>query len=187
MVAERARLRKSQRKLDPRRLVFIDETGFKTNMTRSRGRSRVGTRLIDKTPHGHWCSTTLVAALRSAGMRAPMTLDGAMNGELFRGWVEQFLAPSLKRGDIVFMDNLPSHKVPGVEEAIRARGAHLRYLPKYSPDLNPIEMAFSKLKSFIRAARPRTMKKLWRDIAAAINQITPRQGRAFLAHAGYSN
>jgi transposase len=138
---------------DPARLVFIDETCTNTSMVRLRGRCPRGERLIGYAPHGHWKTITFVAGLRHRAMVAPFVLEGAMNGPLFLAYVLQCLAPTLKRGDIVVMDNLPVHKVAGVEEAIEAAGARLRYLPPYSPDLNPIEPAFSKVKAHLRKAR----------------------------------
>jgi transposase len=147
VVESRAAWRASQQLLDPDKIVFIDETWAKTNMTRTYGRSELGTRLVQKTPCGRWQTTTFLGALRSAGFIAPLTVEGSINGELFRAWVEQQLAPALKPGDIVVMDNLSSLKVAGVRKAIEAVGAELRYLPPYSPDLNPIELAFSKFKS----------------------------------------
>jgi transposase len=187
VAAARAELQADQPRLDPSRLVFIDESSFATNMTRRRGRCPVGERLVCKTPHGHWKTTTFVAALRCDGVGAPLVLDGPMNGEAFRAWVEQFLAPTLKKGDIVFMDNLSSHKVPGIDEAIAAAGATLRYLPPYSPDLNPIEMAFAKFKALVRKAAPRTVKHLWNAIGRAIKRFTPDECAAYLRHCGYSN
>ena len=149
-VARKRRLwRRWQIWLKPDRLVFIDETGAKTNMTRLRGRSLKGSRLKAAIPWGHWKTTTFVAGLRTTGITAPMVLDGAMNGPAFKAYVEQLLAPSLQPGDIVVMDNLSSHKVDGVRRAIKAKGAFLLYLPPYSPDLNPIELAFSKLKALL--------------------------------------
>ena len=132
--------------LAPEHLVFLDETWAKTNMTRPRGRSKRGKRLIAKTPHGHWKTTTFLAALRTSGLTAPLVIDGAINGELFLAYVQQHLAPTLREGDIVIMDKLSAHKVTGVREAITAVGARVMYLPPYSPDLNPIENAFSKFK-----------------------------------------
>ena len=146
-----------RRKSNPEHLVFIDESGASTKMTRLYGRCARGKRLVCTVPHGHWKTTTFVGALRQDGMTAPCVFDGPMNGEAFLAWVEQFLGPSLRRGDIVVMDNLSSHKVKGVREAIEAVGATLRYL-RYSPDLNPIEQFFAKLKSLLRKAGARTLK-----------------------------
>src|SRR5215468_6144291 len=136
--------------MTPAHLVFIDETWATTNMTRVRGRSPRGERLVAAVPHGHWKTSTFVAALRTSGLTAPLVLDGAMNGEAFRAYVEQILAPTLAPGDIVIMDNLAAHKVAGIRQAIEACGATLLYLPPYSPDLNPIEQSFAKLKALIR-------------------------------------
>ncbi len=137
---------REQGMFDPARLVFIDETCTNTAMVRLRGRARRGERLVDYAPHGHWKTITFVAGLRNRGMTAPFVLEGAMNGPMFLAYVKQCLVPTLKRDDTVIMDNLPVHKITGVEQAIKAAGATLIYLPKYSPDLNPIELAFSKLK-----------------------------------------
>jgi transposase len=147
---------KLQTRLDPRRLVFIDETSASTNMTRRYGRAR-GARLVCKVPYGHWKTSTFIAALRHNRVTAPLLLDGPMNGASFLPYVEQILVPTLRRGDIVIMDNVSVHKVAGVREAIEARGATLRYLPPYSPDLNPIEKFFSKLKSVLRKAAARSL------------------------------
>ena len=141
---------------DPARLVFIDETCTNTAMVRLRGRARRGERLVDYAPHGHWKTITFVAGLRNRRMTAPFVLEGAMNGPMFLAYVKQCLVPTLKRDDTVIMDNLPVHKVTGVEQAIKAAGATLIYLPKYSPDLNPIELAFSKLKAHLRKAAEQT-------------------------------
>ena len=146
-----------QLELDPGKLVFIDETGAATNMARLRGRAQKGERLRAGIPHGHWKTTTFVAGLRLTGMVAPMVLDGPMNGAAFLAYVQQVLAPELKPGDIVIMDNLSSHKGPAVRAAIEAAGAHLLYLPPYSPDFNPIENAFAKLKAMLRKAAERTI------------------------------
>lgn len=173
--------------LDVARLHFIDESGFTTNMVRRCGRSPVGQRLLAKAPHGHWRTTTFLAALRHDGIGAPLTLDGPMDGETFRAWAEQFLAPILKPGDIVIMDNLPAHKVAGIREAIEAQGAHLLYLPPYSPDLNPIEQVFAKFKALLRKAAARTVGKLWNEIANVLRCFSPQECAAYLKHCGYSN
>src|SRR5438477_8781097 len=138
--------------LDPRRLVFIDETWAKTNMTRTRGYAPKGQRLVDAAPHGHWHTTTFVGALTARGFIAPLVIDGAVNGELFLAYVERVLVPELRPGQVVVMDNLGSHKAAGVRQAIEAAGGRVLYLPPYSPDLNPIENAFAKLKRLLRAA-----------------------------------
>jgi transposase len=143
--------------LDPTRIVFIDETAANTKMARLYGRAPRGERCRAPVPHGHWKTTTFTAGLRHDGIAAPMVLDGPMNGEAFLAYVEQALVPELRPGDIVIMDNLPAHKVHGVRQAIEAVGASLRYLPPYSPDFNPIEMAFAKLKALLRAAAARTI------------------------------
>jgi transposase len=149
--------------MDPAHMVFIDETWAKTNMTRLRGRAPKGHRLVAKVPHGHWKTTTLIAALGQSGMRCSMTTDGAVNREAFEAFVGQILVPALSPDDIVVMDNLSSHKGVGVRELIESTGASVLYLPPYSPDLNPIEMAFSKLKQLMRSAARRTMEALWSD------------------------
>ena len=138
--------------LDPTRIVFIDETAANTKMARLYGRAARGERCRAPVPHGHWKTTTFTAGLRHDRIAAPMVLDGPMNGDAFLAYVEQALVPELRPGDIVIMDNLPAHKVHGVRQAIETAGASLRYLPPYSPDFNPIEMAFAKLKALLRAA-----------------------------------
>src|SRR5579872_3496430 len=150
--------------MDPARLVFIDETWCKTNMTRLRGRAARGQRLIAKVPHGHWKTTTLIAALDHQGMRCSMTLDGAVNRDAFEAFVERVLLPSLRPGDLVIMDNLSSHKGDRTRQLIERAGAGLLYLPPYSPDLNPIEPAFAKLKQLLRSAAHRTVNGLWSDV-----------------------
>jgi transposase len=171
--------------LKPERLVFVDETWTKTNMTRRRGRARRGERLVAAVPHGHWQTSTFLAGLRHDRIVAPLVLDGAINGGSFRAYVEQFLAPTLAEGDIVLADNLGSHKVAGVREAIEARGASLMFLPAYSPDLNPIEQVFAKLKQLVRSAEPRTRETLWRTIGTSLHRFTQAECRNYLANAGY--
>ena len=175
----------SQLDLDPDRLVFIDETGLNTKMSRLRGRAQHGDRCRAPVPHGHWKTTTFTGALRLTGMTAPMVLDGAMNGVAFRAYVEQVLAPTLSPGDIVVMDNLPAHKAPGVREAIEAKGAELRFLPPYSPDFNPIEMAFAKLKSLMRAKAERTIARLWKAVGESIDLLHPDECANYFKAAGY--
>jgi len=165
--------------------VFVDETWAKTNMTRTYGRSLRGTRLREKTPCGRWQTTTFLGALRADGFIAPLTVEGAINGAIFLAWVVQQLAPALKRGDIVVMDNLSSHKVAGVREAIEAVGAELRYLPPYSPDLNPIELAFAKLKKLLRDGAERTNEKLWELCGRILDQFTAQECRNYFQHCGY--
>jgi len=181
----RVEWRASQAELSPEHLVFIDESGASTKMTRLYGRCARGKRLVCAVPHGHWKTTTFVGALRHDGMTAPCVVDGPINGETFLAWVEQLLAPTLRRGDIVVMDNLSSHKVKGVREAIEAVGATLRYLPPYSPDLNPIEQFFAKLKSLLRKAGARTLETLDDAIADALTRFSPKECENFLAHSGY--
>ncbi len=171
---------------DPKHLVFIDETWAKTNMTRLYGRAPVGERVVDHVPHGHWKTTTFLAALRVDRLSAPLVLDGPINGEAFLAWVKQFLVPTLKRGDIVVMDNLSSHKVEGVKEAVEAAGARLEYLPPYSPDLNPIEMAFAKLKALLRKYGERTVDILWNRIGTLIRTFMPDECGNYLRHCGYT-
>ena len=171
---------------DPARLVFVDETAANTKMVRLSGRCPRGERLIGRVPQGHWKTITFVAALRRNGMRAPCTVDGSMNGAKFLAYVEQCLAPTLKRKDIVMIDNLPAHKAAGIREAIEARGATLRYLPQYSPDLNPIEMPFSKLKASLRKAAERTIPRLRRRIARFTCTLAAREACNYFRHAGYS-
>ena len=159
--AARSEWRDNQPTLDPARLVFIDETWIKTNMTRPMGRAERGKRVVGAVPFGRWHTTTFLAGLRHDGIVAPCVFDGAINGELFLAYVEQVLAPNLTAGDIVIMDNLGSHKVIGVREAIEAAGASMRLLPAYSPDLNPIEQVFAKLKALLRSPAARTVDALW--------------------------
>jgi transposase len=171
--------------LDPSRMVFIDETWARTNMTRLRGRAPRGERLIARVPHGHWKTTTLIAALCHRGMRCSTTVDGAINREVFEAFVDQVLVPALQPDDVVVMDNLSSHKGQRVREMIQAAGATLLYLPPYSPDLNPIEMAFAKLKQLLRSAEHRTMSALWHDVQRMLDMITSSDADHFLRHCGY--
>lgn len=175
-----------QRFMDPERFVFLDETGVTTNMVRRYGWGPRSERLVDAAPHGHWCTTTFIAGLRSTGVVAPLVLDGPMTGEAFLAYVEQFLVPVLSRDDVVVLDNLPAHKVAGVREAIRATGASLLYLPSYSPDLNPIEQAFAKLKALLRKAMARTKEELWATIGCLLDAFTPAECRNYLANSGYA-
>lgn len=172
--------------LDSSRLVFIDETAANTKMVRLSGRCLRGERLVGRVPHGHWKTITFVAALRNNGITAPFVLDGAMNGETFLAYVEQCLVPTLKRKDIVMMDNLSAHKASGIREAIEAAGATLRYLPQYSPDLNPIEMFFSKLKAFLRKLAERTIPRLCRSIGSFLPTLSRTQSINYFRHAGYA-
>ena len=177
---------REQGMFDPARLVFLDETAVSTNMVRLKGRAPRGVRLIGEVPLGTWKTITFVAALRQRGMRAPQTIDGAMTGKKFLAYVERRLAPILRRGDIVMIDNLPAHKAAGVREAIEARGATLRYLPKYSPDLNPIEMSFSKLKAHLRKATERTIPRLRRRIRRFAATLPAAEASNYFRHAGYA-
>ena len=165
--------------------MFVDETGAATNMARRYGRGPRGQRVDGPVPQGHWKSTTFVGGLTSRGFIAPYVTDGAMNGSIFKAWAEQMLAPALRPGDIVIMDNLPAHKVAGIREAIAARGAELRYLPPYSPDLNPIEQAFAKLKAFLRKAAERTRDALWTTIGHLLDLFPPAECANYLVNAGY--
>jgi transposase len=167
--------------------VFIDETWAKTNMTRTHGRSPRGVRLVDRVPHGHWRTLTFLAALRCDRLTAPCVFDGPINGESFLAYVEQILAPTLKPGDIVVMDNLGSHKSQAVRDAIRATGAKLFFLPPYSPDLNPIEQVFAKLKTLLRKAEPRTVEDTWRRIGSLCHVFEPRECANYFKNAGYAS
>ena len=174
-----------QRFMDPERFVFIDETGASTNMVRRYGWAPRGERLVHAAPYGHWRTTTFVAGLRSTGLMAPLVLDGPMNGRAFLAYVEQFLAPVLQPGDVVVMDNLAAHKVAGVAEAIRKAGANVLYLPPYSPDLNPIEQVFAKLKALLRSAAARTKGTLWTTIGQLLDHFSTGECRNYLANSGY--
>jgi transposase len=175
----------SQLDLDPERLVFIDETWTTTNMARKCGREQKGERLRASVPHGHWKTTTFIGGLRCDRMTAPMVLDGPVNGEWFQAYVDQVLVPTLSPDDIVIMDNLGSHKGAGVRKAIEAAGATLLYLPPYSPDFNPIEKAFSKLKALLRKAAERTVDALWDRIGLLLKEFSPTECANFFAAAGY--
>jgi transposase len=170
---------------DPEKLVFIDETWATTNMARKNGRAPQGERLRASVPHGHWKTTTFVAGLRLTGLTAPMVLDGPINGQWFQAYVDQVLVPTLRKGDIVVMDNLGSHKGAAVRKAIEDAGATLLYLPPYSPDFNPIEKAFSKLKALLRKAAERTVDALWERIGLLIKEFSPTECANFFAAAGY--
>lgn len=171
--------------MDPHAFVFLDETGATTNMARRYGWGPRGERLVDTAPHGHWKTTTFLAGLCSTGIIAPLVLDGPMTGEAFLAYVRQFLAPQLSLGDVVVMDNLAAHKVAGVSEAIAAVGASILYLPPYSPDLNPIEQAFAKLKALLRKAQARTREALWATIGNLLDAFTPAECCNYLENSGY--
>ena len=172
-------------KLDPSRLVFLDETWAVTNMARTRGRAPKGERLVCAVPHGHWHTTTFVGAITTRGFIAPMVVDGAVNGAVFRAYVDQVLVPELRPGDLVVMDNLGSHTTPGVREAIEGAGCRALYLPPYSPDLNPIEKAFSKLKRLLRQAAERTVDGLWAAIGRLLDAFTPAECKNYFRSCGY--
>jgi transposase len=170
----------------PSRLIFIDETWAKTNMTRQRGRAPLGERLVDKVPHGHWKTTTLIGALDAKGVRCSMTVDGPVNADVFAAFVEEVLAPELRSGDIVVMDNLSSHKGSGVRATIESRGATLAFLPPYSPDMNPIEMIFAKIKQLLRGLACRTQSTLWNSMQSVLDKVTPSDAANCFEHCGYS-
>jgi transposase len=172
---------------DPARLVFIDETAVSTNMVRLRGRAPRGVRVIGHVPLGEWKTITFVAGLRHNRMTAPTVVEGAMTGEMFLAYVEQVLVPTLRRGDIVVMDNFQAHKVAGVREAIGKVGATVRYLPKYSPDLNPIELPYSKFKALLRKVAARTVRGLYRTIRSFVPQLGARECANYFRHAGYAS
>jgi transposase len=173
--------------MDASRFVFLDETGTATNMTRRYGRSRSGQRLVAAVPHGHWRTTTFLAGLRQSGVVAPLVLDGPITGTAFRAYVEQFLAPALEPGDVVVLDNLAAHKVDGVRQAVTAAGASILYLPPYSPDLNPIEQLFAKLKALLRKAATRTRDQLWSAIGRLLDACPPAECANYLRHSGYGS
>ena len=185
MAQARAAWRERQPGLDPQRLVFPDETWATTSMARLYGRGPRGRRVVDAVPAGHWRVTTSVAGLRTDGLVAPMVLDGAMNGAAFLAYVGRVLAPALRPGDVVVLDNLSSHKVAGVREAVEARGASLLHLPPYSPDLNPIEQVFAKLKTLLRAVAARTVEELWAAIGSLLARFSADECANYLANSGY--
>jgi transposase len=172
--------------LDPGKLVFLDETSANTQMTRRCGRAPVGERLVCPVPHGHWKTTTFVAALRADGLTAPMVVDGALNGDLFVAYVEQVLVPTLRPGDVVVMDNLACHKRVGAIRAIERAGCTAAYLPPYSPDFNPIEQAFSKVKARLRAAELRTVDKVEAFFGRVHEAFPPPECGNYIRHAGYT-
>jgi transposase len=167
--------------------VFLDETGASTNMARRYGRAPMGERCVAAVPHGHWKTTTFIAGLRVNALTAPMVLDGPMDGDAFLVYVREFLCPTLQPGDIVIADNLPSHKVAGVREAIEAVEATLSFLPPYSPDLNPIEKLFSKLKALLKKAACRTIKALWDAIGKLLDTFSPEECKNYFKSSGYVN
>jgi transposase len=169
-----------------RRLIFIDETWAKTNMTRLRGRAPIGQRLLAKVPHGHWQTTTLIAALSTGGIRCSMVVDGAINAEVFEAFVKQVLVPQLREGDVVVMDNLSSHKRAATRKLIEDAGATLLFLPPYSPDFNPIEMVFSKIKQLLRSMACRTRQALWNAMQSVLDRVTASDAANCFAHCGYT-
>jgi transposase len=183
VAAARRAWRRKQRRLDPRRLIFIDETAVATNMVRRYGRASREERLVCKVPFGAWTTLTFIAVLRHDRLTALMLLQGAMNGQIFRAYVEQTLAPTLQSGNVVVMDNVRMHRVPGIREAIEARGATVQSFPPYRPDLNPIELAFSTLKALLRAATARSTPRLLATLRSAIMRFCPQECAAYLAHA----
>jgi transposase len=176
-----------QQSLDPQRLVFIDETWIKTNMAPLRGWGPKGQRLRTFVPHGHWRTLTFLGALRCDRLTAPCVFDGPINGESFRAYVEQQLLPVLKQGDIVIMDNLASHRSAAIRRMIKAAGARLWYLPPYSPDLNPIEQTFAKIKHWMRMAQRRTVEDTWRQIGTLVATIEPGECTNYFLNAGYAS
>jgi transposase len=183
----RALWQAGQKALDPARLVFIDETGTSTKMARLYGRAKRGRRVIGRIPWGHWKTVTFVAALRHDGITAPFVIDCPMNGAIFVEYLRQCLVPTLRPGDIVNIDNLPAHKVEQVRQIIEAAGAELRYLPAYSPDFNPIEQSFAKLKAHLRKAKERTVPALYDRIGAVLHLFTPTECRNYFTKSGYAS
>lgn len=186
MTAKRAAWRASQPALDPARLVFVDETWASTAMTRRRGRSPRGVPLVCPVPQSHWKTTTFVAALRADGLTAPMVIDGALTGDLFVAYVRRVLVPALRPGDLVVWDNLACHRRAEARAAIEAAGCAVRFLPPYSPDLNPIELVFAKLKRLLEAAERRTVESLWSFLGAALDAFAPEECGRYLRHNGYT-
>lgn len=187
MARKRERWRRHQQRLDPRRLVFIDETWAKTNMTRTHGRSLRCERLVAKVPHGRWRTLTFIAALRHDRITATVVFDQPINREMFTPYVEQALLPTLAPGDVVVLDNLGSHKGKAVRQAIRKAGAHLLFLLPYSPDLNPIEQMFSKLKTLLRKADERSVDATWRRIGSLLDAFSPDECGNYLVNSGYAS
>ncbi len=187
MAQARADWISAQKSLDPAKLVFIDETGASTKMARLYGRSKRGSRVIGRVPWGHWKTVTCVAGLRQDAVTAPFVIDRPMTGAIFIEYLRQCLVPTLTPGDIVIMDNLPAHKVGGVREIIEAASAELRYLPPYSPDLNPIEQSFAKFKANLRKAKERTVPALYDRIGNALDLFTKAECRNDFKNSGYAS
>lgn len=171
--------------MDLSHLVFVDETGAKTNMTRRYGRAQGGQRVVDSAPAGHWATTTLLSSIRLDGSTAPMVIDGPTDADVFTAYVQHVLAPTLHIGDIVILDNLPPHKTVAVEDIIHAAGAEVLFLPPYSPDFNPIEQMWSKVKAFLRALKARTQTGLLAGIRDALRSVTPGDVLGWFSHSGY--
>ena len=187
MARKRARWKAHQGRIAPERLVFIDETWIKTNMAPLRGWGPRGRRLKGYAPYGHWKTLTFIAALRHDRIEAPWVIDGPINGELFVLYIQQVLAPTLTAGDVVVLDNLGSHKAKAARADVRAKGAHLIFLPPYSPDLNPIEQVFAKLKHLMRKAAPRQPEATWRKAGILLDLFSPRECANYLANSGYGS
>ena len=187
MARKRRFWKRHQGKIDASRLIFVDETWAKTNMTPIRGWCPRGERLIAKVPHGHWKTLTFIAGLRADGICAPCVLDGPINGRSFLAWVEQCLVPTLRQGDIVVLDNLGSHKSQAVRQAIRNAGAKLIFLPPYSPDLNPIEQVFAKLKTLLRRTAARTVEDTWKGIGGLLSAFAPAECANYIRNSGYAS
>jgi transposase len=171
--------------LELHRLVFLDESGAKTNMTRLYGRCFSGRRVVDAAPHGHWCTTTILSAMRLDGSTAAMVIDGATDTSVFDAYVRNVLVPSLREGDIVIMDNLSPHKIPGVINVIESAGTKVWFLPPYSPDMNPIEKMWSKIKAYLRKVKARTQEALLDAIAAALKTVSASDALNWFASCGY--
>ncbi|PDT22286.1 IS630 family transposase [Rhizobium hidalgonense] len=184
---KRLRWKTHQPRIEARRLVFLDETWIKTNMAALRGWAPRGQRLAAPVPHGYWKTLTFIAALRCDRIDARWVIDGPINGELFTLYVKKVLVPTLAKGDIVILDNLGSHKGQAVRRAVRAAGAHLFFLPPYSPDLNPIEQVFAKLKHLIRKAAPRTVEATWRKAGELLDAFSPAECANYLTNSGYAS
>ena len=175
-----------QKTIHPAQLVFLDETGVTTDLIRPYGRAKGGQRCVDQAPGGHWNSVTFIGALRVDGLTAPWCLDGAMNGSAFLAYVETQLCPTLQEGELVVVDNLSSHKVAGVQDLIEAKGAKLLYIPPYSPDLNPIEQAFSKLKALLRKAKPRSFDTICQTLGTLLGHVSKQECVNYFQNAGYA-
>ena len=185
MKAARESWRAKTAEIDPDRLVFLDESGAKTNLTRLYGRALGGERVVDAAPQGHWCTTTMLSSIRLDGSTAALVIEGPTDAEVFGAYIEQVLVPSLRAGDIVVMDNLAPHKMPVVAQRIRAAGADVWFLPPYSPDLNPIEKMWSKVRQFLRSTKARTWDALWKAIAAALRAVIQSDAVNWFKACGY--